>query len=232
MKVLLVDDDGPLRLMLARSLERQGFVAATASGVEAMEGLLASQQFDVVVLDRNMPGESGLSACARLRARGGPPVIMLSAFADELDRIEGLELGADRYLAKPCSGREVAAQIRAVLRNWPGRDVRARRIVRFLGWRVDKDSHEVFDATGALVQLTDGEFGILRVFLERPRRVLSREDLIIAARGSDSESLDRAVDIQVSRLRRKLGAGKDEVIRTIRSEGYMFVPRVETDVSS
>jgi two-component system OmpR family response regulator len=174
-----------------------------------------------------MPGEDGLSACRRIATADGPDVILLSALGEEQDRILGLEVGAGHYLPKPCSPREILATVRAALRKRgttaapPAGDV-----YTFEGWRIDLGSHELFDPDGVLVGLTDGEFAVLRVFIERPRRVLTREALLAAARGPDSDAYDRAIDVQVSRLRRKLRSGADEIIRTVRNEGYLFVPRV------
>jgi two-component system OmpR family response regulator len=192
-----------------------------------MERVLARTPIDLVILDLMMPGEDGLSACRRLVEGMGPPVIILSALGEEQDRIVGLELGADHYLAKPCSPREILAHVRALLRRQKSGDrPGARHVYSFLGWRIDLDSHELLDPDGVLVHLSDGEFAMLRVFVERPRRVLSREELLHAARGPDSDAFDRAMDVQVSRLRRKLGAGDSDLIRTVRNEGYLFVPRV------
>ncbi len=158
--------------------------------------------------------------------QGGPPVIILSALGDEQDRIVGMEIGADHYLYKPCSPREILAHVRATLRRQKMPEPEPRRGYVFMGWRMDIDSHELFDPEGVLVHLSDGEFAVLRVFAERPRRVLTREELLHAARGPDSDAFDRAIDVQVSRLRRKLQAGESDLIRTVRNEGYLFVPKV------
>jgi two-component system OmpR family response regulator len=187
---------------------------------------LARTHVDCVILDVMMPGEDGLAACRRVARRGGPEVILLSALGEEQDRILGLEVGAGHYLPKPCSPREILATVRAALRKRGVGPAPASEIYGFDGWRIDLGSHELFDPNGVLVGLTDGEFAVLRVFIERPRRVLSREALLQAARGPDSDAYDRAIDVQVSRLRRKLRAGGDEIIRTVRNEGYLFVPRV------
>lgn len=228
--ILVVDDDSGIRDVLSESLTTYGYRVFTAPDVAGMDAILAREAIDLIILDLMMPGEDGLSACRRLAAGPAPPIIMLSALGDEADRIVGLELGADHYLAKPCSPRELLAHVRAVLRrsgtgvalpNEPPRQIRT-----FLGWRIDLDAHDLFDPEGVLVHLSDGEFAVLRVFIERPRRVLSREELLDAARGPDSEAFDRAIDVQVSRLRRKLRAGDSDIIRTVRNEGYMFVPKV------
>ena len=224
--LLVVDDDVGIRVLLAERLGAYGYRVTTAAGVAEMEKVLARTPIDLVILDLMMPGEDGLAACRRLTEGNGPPVIILSALGEEQDRIVGLELGADHYLAKPCSPREILAHVRAVLRRRNGGDAGARRAYSFAGWRMDLDSHELFDPDGVLVHLSDGEFAVLRVFIERPRRVLSREELLQAARGPDSDAFDRAIDVQVSRLRRKLGSGESDLIRTVRNEGYLFVPRV------
>jgi len=224
--LLVVDDDAGIRLLLAERLGGYGYRVTTASGVPEMERVLARGGVDLVILDVMMPGEDGLSACRRLVQSGGPPVILLSALGDEQDRIVGLELGADHYLAKPCSPREILAHVRALLRRRHNAEPETRRGFTFLGWKMDIDSHELFDPEGVLVHLSDGEFAVLRVFVERPRRVLTREELLHAARGPDSDAFDRAIDVQVSRLRRKLRAGETDLIRTVRNEGYLFVPKV------
>lgn len=224
--LLVVDDDAGIRVLLAERLAAYGYRITTASNVAEMDRVLARGTVDLIVLDVMMPGEDGLSACRRLIQSGGPPVIILSALGDEQDRIVGLEIGADHYVAKPCSPRELLAHVRAVLRRQGAPVEIQRRAHIFAGWRMDLDSHELFDPDGVLVHLSDGEFAVLRAFVENPRRVLSREQLLLAARGPDSDAFDRAIDVQVSRLRRKLRAGENDLIRTVRNEGYLFVPRV------
>jgi len=224
--LLVVDDDRDIRQLLASSLEARGYRVETASSARDMDRVLARVPVDLVILDIMMPGEDGLSACRRISRADGPEIIFLSALGEEPDRILGLEVGAGHYLTKPCSPREVLATVRAALRRRGGAPAAELQSYSFEGWRIDLDAHELFDPQGVLVGLTDGEFAVLRVFIERPRRVLSREALLAAARGPDSDAYDRAIDVQVSRLRRKLGPGGDEIIRTVRNEGYLFVPRV------
>jgi two-component system, OmpR family, response regulator len=224
--LLVVDDDREIRLLLANSLGARGYRVETAANAHEMDEVLAHTKVDLVILDVMMPGEDGLSASRRLARTGGPEVIMLSALGEEQDRILGLEGGASHYLPKPCSPREILATVRAALRKRGADKPTSGDVYAFDGWRIDLGSHELFDPQGVLVGLTDGEFAVLRVFIERPRRVLSREALLAAARGPDSEAYDRAIDVQVSRLRRKLRASGDEIIRTVRNEGYLFVPRV------
>lgn len=225
--LLVVDDDRDIRQLLASSLEARGYRVETASNARDMDRVLARVPVDLIILDIMMPGEDGLSACRRIAKADGPEIIFLSALGEEPDRILGLEVGAGHYLTKPCSPREVLATVRAALRRRSGAaPATESHAYGFEGWRIDLDAHELFDPEGVLVGLTDGEFAVLRVFIERPRRVLSREALLAAARGPDSDAYDRAIDVQVSRLRRKLGSGGDEIIRTVRNEGYLFVPKV------
>jgi two-component system OmpR family response regulator len=225
--LLVVDDDAGIRVLLAERLGAYGYQVSTAASVAEMDRVLARSGVDLILLDVMMPGEDGLSACRRLVQSGGPPVIILSALGDEQDRIVGLEIGADHYLPKPCSPREILAHVRALLRRRNVLDVEeTRRGYTFQGWRMDLDSHELLDPDGVLVHLSDGEFAVLRAFVEHPRRVLTREALLHAARGPDSDAFDRAIDVQVSRLRRKLRAGESDLIRTVRNEGYLFVPKV------
>ena len=230
-RILVVDDDAEIRALLSEFLERHGFVVATATDGADMDRQLAQADFDVAVLDVMMPGEDGLTILRRLTARGRPPVIMLSAIGSDIDRIVGLEMGAEDYLSKPCNPRELLARIRTVLRrtrrsapteaaSTPGKRL------SFAGWQVDMDARLLTDPDNVLVTLTDGEFRLLRAFVERPRRVLNRDQLLDYSGGADSESYDRAIDVQVSRLRRKLERGPDDLIRTIRNEGYMFTPDV------
>ncbi len=224
--LLIVDDDRSIRELLLRSLSAHGYRVQAVRDVPGMEAMLGKEKADLILLDIMMPGEDGLSACRRLIGQDGPPVIFLSALGEEEDRIAGLEIGAGHYLPKPCSPREILATVRAALRRSGGAEPAERKSYGFLGWAVDFSSHELHDPDGVLIDLTDGEFAVLKVFVERPRRVLSRDSLLEYARGGDSEAMDRAIDVQVSRLRRKLRARGDEFIRTIRNEGYMFVPLV------
>lgn len=223
-RVLIVDDDPEIRNGLAEVFARAGFAASTASDVPAMERALEKDGADLVVLDLMMPGEDGLSACKRLSGPGRPPIIMLSALGDDADRIVGLEIGADDYLAKPCNPRELVARARAVLRRAKDKgEASPAEAVRFAGFRLDVARRELHDPDGVVIPLSAGEFRLLRAFVEHPRRVLSREQLLDFAFANDSDVFDRAVDVQVSRLRRKLERpGAAEIVRTVRGEGYMF----------
>jgi two-component system OmpR family response regulator len=220
-RILVVDDDADLRGLIADFLGQNGLdVRAAGNGVE-MDTALAAGPVDLIVLDLMMPGEDGLSIVRRLRGGDRPPIIMLSAMGEDTDRIVGLEVGADDYLAKPCNPRELLARIRAVLRRGETAPVPEPpgAMRRFGPWTLDVAERAVRRGDG-VVTLTDGEFRILSALLDRPRRVVSRDQLIEATRGSDSEVFDRAIDVTISRLRKKLGPG--DPIRTIRNEGYQL----------
>jgi two-component system OmpR family response regulator len=223
-RVLIVDDDPDIRNGLAEVFSRAGFDAAAAADVAAMERLLDSHGADLIVLDLMMPGEDGLSACKRLSSRGAPPIIMLSALGDDADRIVGLEIGADDYLAKPCNPRELVARARAVLRRARDAETAPKGdALRFAGFRLDIARRELHDPDGVVISLSSGEFRLLRAFVEHPQRVLTREQLLDYAFNNDSDVFDRAVDVQVSRVRRKLERkGAPDIIRTVRGEGYIF----------
>ncbi|MFZ5670492.1 MAG: response regulator [Pseudomonadota bacterium] len=230
-RILIVDDDPGIRDVITDFLVRHGYRVDQAGDARAMEAALARDPVDLIVLDVMMPGEDGLSVVRRLSGRpGAPGIVMLSAMGEETDRIVGLELGADDYLPKPCNPRELLARVRAVLRRKqeprPADDP-VGAACEFAGWRLDLVRRELRSPQGVIVNLSSGEFSLLRAFVERPQRVLTRDQLLDAARGPDSDAYDRAIDVQISRLRRKLddGAG-GEIIRTIRNEGYMFSPRV------
>ena len=224
-RILVVDDDPGIREVLSDYLTQHGFEVTGAASAAEMDQALASGRTDLIVLDLMMPGEDGLSVVRRLS--GTPPVVMLSAMGEDTDRIVGLELGADDYLAKPCNPRELLARIRAVLRRPREDEAPAGAALMFDGWRLDLVRRELARPDGAVVILSAGEFGLLRAFAERPGRVLTRDQLLEAARGADADVFDRAMDVQISRLRKKLddGSGR-EMITTIRGEGYRFDARV------
>ncbi|HEX4739529.1 MAG TPA: response regulator [Allosphingosinicella sp.] len=228
-RILIVDDDEALRRLIGDFLKGHGYAVFEADGGQAMRKVLDQEPVDVVVLDVMMPGEDGLSLARALSTRRDLGIIMVSALGGETDRIIGLEVGADDYLPKPVSPRELLARIRAVLRRQhqhePEADAGAAYV--FEGWTFDVLRRVLRDPLNVIISLSDGEFSLLRVFVERPQRVLSRDQLLEYSRGPDSDAFDRAVDTQVSRLRRKLGTRTEtELIRTVRSEGYMFLPKV------
>jgi two-component system OmpR family response regulator len=231
-RILMVDDDPGIRDVVSDFLGKHGYKVETAADAQEMERVLERGPVDLIVLDIMMPGEDGLAVCRRLTTtETAPPIIMLSAMGEDTDRIVGLELGADDYLAKPCNPRELLARVRAVLRRAEQRT--AGGVLgagcEFAGWRLDLVRRELRSPAGVVVNLSSGEFSLLRAFVERPQRVLTRDQLLEFARGPDSDAFDRAIDVQISRLRRKLddGGGGHDLIRTIRNEGYMFTAKVK-----
>ena len=226
-RILVVDDDPGIRDVLSDSLGQHGFRVRAAASAAEMDRALQAEPADLVVLDLMMPGEDGLSVCRRL-ANGGPPVVMLSAMGEDTDRIVGLELGADDYLAKPCNPRELLARVKAVLRRQgeipTGTDGPR---LRFAGWTLDMVRRELVSAEGQAAPLSSGEFNLLKVMAERPGRVLGRDQLLDLARGADSDAFDRAIDVQISRLRKKLNDAAGRLIVTVRGEGYRFDARVD-----
>jgi two-component system OmpR family response regulator len=224
-RVLVVDDDAGLRVEIVDYLSDHDFEVCSAADAEEMNAILAVQSVDILVLDLMLPGEGGLSICRRLQETRRPSILMLSAMGEDVDRIVGLELGADDYLAKPCAPRELLARIRAILRRKHGGVLSQPSFVgyRFCGFRLDVLRRQLQAPNGVTVLLTPGEFTLLNAFLERPDQVLTRDQLLDAARGSDVEVFDRAIDVQISRLRRKLCAFTDrDIIMTLRGAGYVF----------
>jgi two-component system OmpR family response regulator len=223
-QILVVDDDTSLREHVAKYLSDHGYQVHAAADGKAMEAVLAEAPIDLIILDVMMPGEDGLSICRRLAEDGGPAIIMVSAMGEEIDRILGLELGADDYLPKPCSPRELLARVREEAR---GGGPRRGKAYHFLGFVLDTLRRQLRSPNGATILLTAGEYSLLSAFLEQPQRILSRDQLLEAARGSDTEVFDRAVDVQISRLRRKLHACTDqEIIKTYRGAGYLLDAKV------
>jgi len=232
--VLIVDDDRQIRTALARYLHDQGLRTTQAADGSAMFESLGKGHFDVILLDIMMPGEDGLSLCRKVRTSIDIPVILLSAISAETERIIGLETGADDYIVKPFNPRELLARIRTVLRRSNTLPLGLRRaeaaaIYRFNQWEVDVRKRTLTSPDGALVVLTSGEFDLLHVLIERPNEVLSRNQLLDLARGRSSSAFDRAIDVQISRLRRKIEPDSQEptTIKTVRSEGYIFTAVVE-----
>jgi two-component system OmpR family response regulator len=231
-RIMIVDDDPEIRDLLAHFLARHDYQVVTAADGAAMDALLQKTSVDLVVLDLMLPGEDGLSLCRRLRAGSSVPIIMLTAVAEETDRIVGLEMGADDYLIKPFNPRELLARIKAVLRRsgQDGNAVPAKPgLLSFEGWQLDLGRRELKRADGALVPLSTGEFELLVVLAEHPQQVMSRDELLDRTRGREGGPFDRSVDVQLSRLRRKIEADprSPQIIKTIRSGGYMFSPPVE-----
>jgi two-component system OmpR family response regulator len=231
--ILLVEDARDIREPLARYLREHSYRATTAPDAASARKVMKSSAIDLVVLDIMMPGEDGLSLCRSIRETTQIPVILLTARGEEVDRIIGLEMGADDYLAKPFNPRELLARINAVLR----RQAVAQTIstsngataLAFLGWRIDFRLRELRNPEGARVAMTSAEFDLLRTFCERPGRVLSRDSLLDLTQGRSSGSFERSIDVLVSRIRRKIEPDPQDatMIKTVRSGGYMFTPTVE-----
>jgi len=232
-RLLIVDDDPGIRELTAQFLGGHGYIVDTAEDAAAMRTAMAANSYALVVLDVMMPGEDGLSVLRSLDRATAPAIIIMSVIGEEVDRIVGLEMGADDYVAKPANPRELLARIRSVLRRRraeaadPGPATAPRPHLRFAGWRLEPVGRQLFDPDGVLINLSDGEFRLLVALVEHPRRVLTRDFLLDTSRGPNAEHFDRAIDVQISRLRRKLHRSGDELIRTVRNEGYLFTADVE-----
>lgn len=226
-QVLIVEDDQRLAELTREYLESNGLqVAIEGNGARAAARIIAEQP-DLVILDLMLPGEDGLSLCRWLRTESDIPILMLTARCEPTDRIIGLELGADDYMAKPFEPRELVARIQTILRRVRDDRSEQRANIRFDNWRLNSVLRQLISADGLVVPLSNAEFRLLWVFIERPRRVLSREQLLDAARGRSIEAFDRSIDLLVSRLRQKLGDDpkSPQLIKTVRGEGYLFDAR-------
>jgi two-component system phosphate regulon response regulator OmpR len=227
--ILIVDDDQRLRDLLTRYLTDQGFTVASVEDGAAADNALAQTSFDLIVLDLMLPGEDGLSICRRLRGQGNTiPIVMLTARGDEIDRIVGLEMGADDYLPKPFNPRELLARITAVLRRYaapPTVEENAEEDIVFGEFHFNPDTRTL-TRNGSNVTLTTGEFTLLNVLSEHPRKPLSRDRLMELARGRELEAFDRSIDVQISRLRKLIeeDPAHPQYIQTVWGFGYVFVP--------
>lgn len=229
--VLVVDDDSDIRDLLAEYLGQNGVKVSVARDAREMRSVLDSTTPDIIVLDVMMPGEDGLTVCRELRTRSTIPVIMLTARADEVDRIVGIEMGADDYLGKPFSPRELLARIKGVLRRSRSmpQTLGGARKVRFAGWTLDFGARHLTGPDGVIISLSGSEFRLLSVFIEHPNRVLDRNQLMDLTLGREATPFDRSIDVQISRLRGRLGddAREPRIIKTMRNEGYLFATPVE-----
>jgi len=231
--IAVVEDDPDISRMTVNCLTDHGFEVTPARSGRDLDRVLSGAKVDLVILDVGLPGEDGLSICRRLRGKSTVPIIMVTARSTETDRIVGLELGADDYLPKPFNPRELVARVRAVMRRSAPADDAGRetpQTLLFEGWRLDTARRQLFDPTGAPRSLTSGEFNILAIFCQNPRKVLSREDLLDLLHGRAAAVFDRSIDVQISRLRRKIESSlKDpSFIKTVRYGGYFFTPQVTT----
>jgi two-component system OmpR family response regulator len=233
--ILVVDDSADIREPLAKYLVKKGLRASTANGGQEMRKLLKTNAIDLVVLDIMMPGEDGLSLCRFLREATSVPVILLTAMAEDMDRVVGLEIGADDYVTKPFNPRELLARIRAVLRRTQTtpaqRTAGEAGTVRFAGWTLDNARRELSGPDGVAVPLSSAEFRLLNVFVQRPKMVLSREQLLDLTSGRSLEPFERSIDNQVSRLRKKIEPDprNPTLVKTVWGGGYVFSSEVERE---
>ncbi len=231
--ILVVDDEPDIRETLQDYLELHGYRVTQAEGGEALRSAIDAEEIDLVLLDINMPGEDGLSLARFLREQTSIPVVMLTAAGEVVDRIVGLEMGADDYLVKPVDLRELLARVKAVLRRFQTAQSQAdlaaetaQRVVAFGKMRLDLDAHKLYDGDGREVALTSMEYDLLKAFAEHPNRVLSRDQLLDMAHNRGWEPFDRSIDIRIARIRRKIepDPAKPQVIKTVRGAGYIFSP--------
>lgn len=232
--IYLVEDDPEIRQLVCALLAREALECEAAADAEAFWRLYEKRKPDLIILDLMMPGEDGLSICRRLQGLGDTPVLIASARGEPMDRVVGLEVGADDYISKPFEPRELVARVRALLRRrdrsrqaggGPGADARH---VAFPGWSLDLGARALETEDGVAVELTAGEFDLLAAFVRRPQQVLSRDDIMDVLKGRQADAFDRSIDIQVSRLRRKLNDDPRQpaLIRTVRNAGYLFTAEV------
>jgi two-component system phosphate regulon response regulator OmpR len=227
--IVVVDDDADVRTTVSEYLRRNGFAVSEADGGDALRGLMAQRPIDLAVLDVNMPGDDGLTLAREIRASGEAGIIMLTARGDDVDRIVGLEIGADDYITKPYNPRELLARVRSVLRRASrGGEAPATmgREVQMGKCRLNLDGRKLFEADGTEVPITAMEFDLLKCFAEHPRRVLSRDQLLDLAHSKEMEAFDRSIDTRITRIRRKIekDPSKPECIKTVRAVGYVFNP--------
>ena len=230
--ILLVDDDAEIRALVANFLNGHGLAVTTAADGREMGRALGNGHYDLVVLDIMLPGEDGLSLCRNLRARSSLPVILLTALGEETDRVIGLEMGADDYLTKPFSPRELLARIRAVLRRATAglavHDSEPSECLSFAGWTLWPGRRELYDPGSVLISLTAGEFDLLVAFARNPGTVLNRDQLLDLTKGRSAAAFDRSVDVQLSRLRHKIEPDpkRPQLIKTVRGGGYLLAASV------
>ena len=230
--ILFVEDDPEIRTLVADFLKENGYRVSVAREGREMDRILSVSRIDALILDIMLPREDGLSLCRRVRAESTLPIIMLTARGSETERIVGLEMGADDYLPKPFSTHELLARLRALLRRTQAvtRGPREARgsVLTFAGWKLDLDARRLHRADGTRVTLTSGEYELLVAFCEHPNRVLTREQLLDLTRGRAAVPFDRSIDIQVSRLRRKIESDPRDpaLVQTVRAGGYVFTPQV------
>lgn len=231
--IAIVEDDPEIRALVTLLLEREGYDVMAFDASAPLFAAVNFEQLDCLILDLMLPGEDGLAICQALRVQYPRlPILIVTAKDDPIDRVIGLELGADDYLAKPFNSRELLARLRSIIRRTRDMSAQAQQSngenFRFGGWLIRTGARELVDPTGIPVSLTTSEFDLLHVFVLHPQRVLSREFLIDATRGRNANPLDRVIDVQIGRLRRKLGDDPREprMVRTVRGDGYLFSPSI------
>jgi len=233
--VLIVDDDLDIRTLLAEYLQANGCNTLLAADGPAMWKLLADHGVDIIVLDLNLPGVDGLTLCTELRSRSELPIIMLTARSAPLDRVLGLEMGADDYVCKPFEPRELLSRIRSVLRrsasSLPEKKHAELGRLHFANWILDLTARHLLNDQGVIVSLSGAEFRLLRIFLDNPNQVLNRDHILNLTQGRDADPFDRSIDIQVSRLRQKLeiDTRDPQIIKTVRNEGYVLTASVQAE---
>lgn len=229
--ILIVEDDREIAEMLAEFLSGQGYCVDVAGSAAQMDRHLEVTAYALIILDVMLPGEDGLSICRRLRTMTTIPIIMLTSLGEDVDRIVGLEIGADDYVTKPFNSRELLARIKALLRRSAYGDDNRRRssVLSFAGWRLDPQARQLLDPEGADVSLTSAEFDVLLAFCRNPRRILTRSELLALTHVGLAGPEDRSVDVHISRVRQKIEPDRREptFIKTVRMGGYIFTPEVE-----
>jgi two-component system, OmpR family, response regulator len=231
--ILIVDDDAGIRTLLQQYLEKNGLRATAVADGRAMRQALDRSAYDLVVLDVMLPGDDGFTLCRELRARSDIPIVMLTARGEEMDRVVGLEMGADDYVPKPFSARELLARIKVILRRARSlpRNLQPEeeRSIRFGRWTLDTVHRHLVSPSGVITPIGGAEYRLLRIFVAHPNRVLTRDQLVELTQGREADALDRSIDVQVSRLRRRLGDHADDavMIKTVRGEGYVLTVPVE-----
>lgn len=230
-RILVVEDDEEIAAMVGDMLTESGFEAETVGSAVAMDAALRRQSFDLIVLDAMLPGEDGFSICRRLRASSTIPIVMLTALGDDINRIVGLELGADDYITKPFHPRELMARLKGLLRRASyGADQQGQQTARqFAGWQIDPVLRQLINPDGVHVSMTTAEFDILMAFCQNPGRVMTREQLLKLTHAGLAGPVERSIDVHISRVRQKIEPNVREpsFIKTVRLGGYMFTPRVE-----
>lgn len=230
--ILIVDDDRDIRDLLSEYLQKQGYRASVAADGRAMRAVLSRTEPALIVLDLMLPGEDGLALCREVRAQSDVPIIMLTARGEEVDRIVGLEMGADDYLSKPFSPRELVARIKSILRRTRALPSNLKpdqaKMLHFAGWTLDVTTRNLVSPAGVTIALSGTDYKLLRIFLDHPNRVLTRDQLIDMTQSRDAGPFDRSIDLQVSRLRRRLNDNPKEpsIIKTARGEGYVLAAEV------